>query len=194
MSDLENDVQRYLTRMKLRTILGIVFASPVTLVTLIFYILPFSLMGWYKYAGWFGVDKLHNDKSPLGAAPVWVVQLDKSPTWLVNYWSKWGGHCVGTAIVVKYEPGSGKRADTILTHELHHADQMHRLGFFQPILYVMSSLCAKVAGEDAYTMNVFEMDARRVAGQIVDAQSFVQGYSSAKSQATPPASTPPKAP
>lgn len=169
--------------MKLRTILGIVFASPVTLVTLLFYILPFSALGWYKYAGWFGTDKLYNDKSPLGVAPVWVVQLDRCPAWLVNYWTKWGGHTVGTAVVVKYDSGSSKKADVIVTHELHHVDQMHRLGFFQPVLYVLSSLCAKLAGEDSYSMNVFEMDARRVAGQIVDPQSFVQGYSSGRSQA-----------
>jgi hypothetical protein len=169
--------------MKLRTILGIVFAAPVTLMTLLFYIIPFSLMGWYKYAGWYGTDKLANDKSPLGSAPVWIVQLDRCPGWLFNYWTKWGGHCVGTAIVVKFAPGSSKKADVIVTHELHHADQMHRFGFFQPVLYIMSSLCAKLAGEDAYAMNAFEMDARRVAGQIVDPQSFVMGYSSGRSQA-----------
>lgn len=192
MVDLKTDIQRYLTRMKLRTIIGIVFAAPVTLVTLLFYILPFSALGWYKYAGWYGTDKLYNDKSPLGVAPVWVVQMDRCPGWLSKYWAQWGGHCVGTAVVVKFAPGSSKKADVIVTHELHHADQMHRLGFFQPILYVLSSLCAKLAGEDAYTMNVFEMDARRVAGQIVDAQSFVQGYTSAKAPPTPP--TPPQAP
>ncbi len=166
--------------MKLRTILGIVFASPVTLVTLLFYVLPFTALGWYKYKGWYGIDKLYNDKSPLGVAPVWAVQLDRCPPWLANYWVKWGGHCVGTVIVVKYEPGSSKKADITLVHELHHADQMHRFGFFQPVLYALSSLCAKVAGEDAYIMNVFEMSARRVAGQIVDPQSFVTGYSSCK--------------
>jgi hypothetical protein len=166
--------------MKLRTILGIVFASPVTLVTLLFYVLPFTALGWYKYMGWYGIDKLYNDKSPYGVAPVWTVQLDRCPAWLANYWVKWGGHCVGTAVVVKYEPGSSKKADITLVHELHHADQMHRFGFFQPVLYALSSLCAKVAGEDAYIMNVFEMSARRVAGQIVDPQSFVTGYTSCK--------------
>lgn len=189
MVDLKTDTQRYLTIMKLRTILGIVFASPVTLVTLLFYVLPFSALGWYKYSGWYGIDKLASDKSPLGVAPVWTVQLDRCPAWLVNFWSKWGGHCVGTAVVVKNEPGSSKKADILLTHELHHADQMHRFGFLQPLLYALSSLCAKVAGEDAYVFNVFEVSARRTANQIVDAQSFVQGYAAGKSQtqqAAPP--------
>jgi len=175
--------------MKLRTILGIVFASPVTLVTLLFYILPFTALKWYKYEGWYGVDRHANPNSPLALAPVWTVQLERCPGWLVKYWAKWGGHCVGTAVVVKNEPGSSKKADITLAHELHHVDQMHRFGFFQPVLYVLSSLCAKVAGEDAYIMNVFEMSARRVAGQIVDPQSFASGYGMCKShaqQAAPP--------
>lgn len=151
--------------MKLRTILGIVFASPVTFVTLLFYILPFSLFGWYKYIGW---RDTNNEASLLGTAPVWVVQLHRCPIWLVNLWNKWNGHCIGTAVVLKYAPGSSKKADITLVHELHHVDQMHRLGFFQPILYVLASLCAKLAGEDGYVMNVYEVAARRVAGQAID--------------------------
>lgn len=179
MNYLKSRAMRYLICMKIRTILGMVFALPVTLLTLLFYVLPFTLFGWYKYIGWHGTNKSPNDKSPLGVAPVWAVQLDKCPNWLSNYWSKWGGHCVGTAVVVKY-PESAKKAEILITHELHHVDQMHRLGFFQPLLYALSSLFAKIAGEDAYTHNVFEMSARRTAGQIVDAQSFVQGYASGK--------------
>jgi hypothetical protein len=175
--------------MKLRTILGIMFTSPITLVTLLFYILPFSALGWYKYIGWYGIDKLYNQNSPLAYAPVWSVQLERCPNWLVKYWAKWGGHCVGTAVVVKNEPGSSKRADITLVHELHHVDQMHRFGFFQPVLYALSSLCAKIAGEDAYIMNVFEMSARRVAGQIVDPQSFATGYSMCKIHAQQTAPT-----
>jgi hypothetical protein len=167
--------------MKLRTILGVVLVSPVTLVTLLFYVLPFSVLGWYKYYGWVGLNKTGEDKSPLGTAPAWVVQLERCPMWLLQYWSNWGGHCVGTGIVVKLKPGSSKKADTVVNHELHHVDQMHRLGFLQPLLYALSSLCVKLAGEDAYAFNAFEMAARRAAGQIVDPQSFVQGYSSGKS-------------
>jgi hypothetical protein len=89
---------------------------------------------------------------------------------------------VGTAVVVKYQPGSSKRANTFLTHELHHAHQIHKFGILQPLFYIFSSLYAKLAGEDAYAANVFEMAARRVAGQIVDPQSFIMGYSSAKNQ------------
>jgi hypothetical protein len=53
---------------------------------------------------------------------------------------------------------------------------MHTLGALQPILYMLSSITAWAAGEKAYTANHFEVAARRVAGQVVDAQSFTQGF------------------
>jgi hypothetical protein len=169
--------------MKLRQILGIIFASPVTLVTFLFYALPFTLLGWYRYDGWHGMNKLPTDKSPLGVAPVFVVQEDKSPKWLLSLWERWAGHCVGTLVVVRHLPGSSNRADVTLTHELHHVQQFHTYGFFQPLMYAISSLFAYFSGEDAYTNNIFEVSARRVAGQVVDVQSYVQGYAAGKNQA-----------
>lgn len=168
--------------MKLRQILGIIFASPVTLVTFLFYALPFTLLGWYRYDGWYGLNKKATDKSPLGIAPVFVVQEDKSPKWLLSLWERWAGHCVGTLVVVRYQPGSSKKADTTLVHELHHVQQFHMCGFFQPVMYLASSLFAYLSGEDAYTNNVFEVSARRTAGQVVDVQSYVQGYAAGKIQ------------
>ncbi len=163
--------------MKLRTVIGIILASPITLFTVLFYVLPFTMLGWYQYRGWYGK---HNDKSPLGYAPVWMVRLERCPEWLVNYWSKWGGHCIGTAVVVKKDPDLPN--NLTLIHELHHVDQMHRLGFLQPIMYALSSLCAKISGEDSYLSNAFEISARRVAGQIVDRHSFMNGYNSCKQE------------
>jgi hypothetical protein len=177
----QTDLDRYLTYMKVRQIIGIVIALPVTMLTVCFYILPFWLMGWYRYAGWYGKNKKANDKSPLGIAPVWILNLKKCPAWLLGMWSGWAGHCVGTAVVLSGDLTT-KRDQITLNHELHHVDQMHRLGVLQPMLYLISSVTAWLAGEKFYESNLFEVAARRAAGQIVDPQSFIQGYSAGKNQ------------
>lgn len=170
----------------LRLALGVLLASPITLATLLFYILPFWAVGWYSFDAWHGCDAYANPKSPLGFAPVWVVRLDRAPAFLLRWWGGWSGHCVGTAVVVKRAPDSSSKATAVLIHELHHVHQFHVLGLLQPILYVLSSFAAWSIGEDSYASNVFEMNSRRVAGQIVDAQSFTQGYAMAKASVQVP--------
>ncbi len=157
---------------RIRLYLGIVFAAPVSIVTGLFYILPFWLLGWHTYLG---VKESTSGKSPLGVGLVWAVS-EKAPKWLQGLWTGWGGHCVGSFVVLGETPVSMDRAKVLVNHELHHVHQMHTLGFFQPILYALSMLTAWIAGERPYAANHFEVAARRVAGQIADANSFAQGY------------------
>lgn len=153
----------------LRLRLGVLFAAPVSIVTGLFYILPFWLLGWHKYIG---VKTSTTGKSPLGTGWVWVLEEEKAPKWLLARWVGWGGHCVGSWVVLRKDP----ETNVTLNHELHHVHQMHTLGFLQPILYALSSLTAVAAGEEGYTANHFEVAARRAAGQVADAKSFKQGY------------------
>lgn len=154
-----------------RLYLGFLIASPVTLLAGLFYLLPFWALGWYRYIGvW------TSPKSALGVAPAWVLRED-APAWLLRRWKGWGGHCVGTAIVLRRHPSDlDPRGRLLLNHELHHVHQMHKHGALQPLLYAISSLTAWASGEKPYLANHFEVEARRVAGQIADAQSFTQGY------------------
>lgn len=155
-----------------RLYLGILFAAPVSILTGLFYVLPFWLLGWHKYLG---VKESTSGKSPLGVGPVWAVDKN-APEWLQKAWLGWGGHCVGSWVVLSAEPETAERGRILVNHELHHVHQMHTLGFFQPILYALSMLTAWAANEKPYLANHFEVEARRVAGQIADVQSFTQGY------------------
>jgi len=161
---------------RLRLYLGIAFAAPVTLLTGLFYLLPFWALGWYTYLGRHSAP---TDKSPLGTGWVWVLVPEKAPAFLIKYWERWGGHCVGSTVVLKRDSNTG----LTLNHELHHVHQMHKLGFFQPILYALSSFISSVAGEKAYADNTFEIAARRAAGQVADAESFAQGCLVCKTRA-----------
>lgn len=160
--------------MSIRRVLGLLFASPVTFLTVFLYVLPFTWFGWYEYIGWYGLKETY-EMSQLAFSPVWVYRKGKGPKFLQQYWEKWAGHCVGTAVVLREHPTTSKKAQATLVHEMHHVHQMHLLGFFQPVLYAISTLLAKCSGEDSYLANIFEMSARRAAGQIVDYKSFVQG-------------------
>ncbi len=154
-----------------RLYLGITLAAPVTIVTGLLYLLPFWAFGWYRYVGRVATTVPLN--SPLGVGWVFALDEGKAPDFLRNLWSGWGGHCVGSTVVLKREPAPGA---STLNHELHHVHQMHKLGFLQPILYAASLLVDWAAGESLYHANAFEVAARRASGQIVDLGSFEQGY------------------
>lgn len=139
---------------KLKKYLSYAWASPVTLFGLV-YVSAYTAMGWYR---WHGVE---------GDALVWLVNNEKIPMWLTNYWSRLNGHASGQVVVLKQPPDV--KAIT-LKHEQKHVDQTLRLGLFWPIAYYGSSWAIKFGcpGSDSYYDNPFEIDARRHAGQIVD--------------------------
>lgn len=161
--------------MRLRLYLGIILAAPVSIVTGVFYVIPFWLLGWHRYLG--VKESTNTAKSPLGVGLAWSVNEDKAPKWLQNAWVGWAGHCVGSFVVVRnLVNDTPERQKVLFNHELHHVHQMHTLGFLQPFLYALSMLTAWAAGEKPYLANHFEVAARRAAGQIADTQSFTQGF------------------
>lgn len=152
-----------------RLYMGILAIWPLNVVFWLLYILPLWALGWYRFHGVASADPA---KSPLGKALVWVV-ADGSPAWLKRVWGPWGGQCLGSLIVLRKSP---EAAPVTLAHELHHAHQFHTYGLLYPTLYYLGSLVSWAACEDSYSANPFESSARRVAGQVVDAKSFAQGY------------------
>lgn len=141
---------------KLWRFLGYAWSLPVTLIGLI-YVLTFSFAGWYR---WMGV---------VGDALVWNINLDRLPAWLSKFWMKWSGHTFGQVVVLKYTLDT-ERGKVLLIHESEHVHQHMKLGVFMPIMYSLIYLSIKFGCEsaDPYLDNVFEVSARRRAGQVVD--------------------------
>lgn len=153
---------------KLKLAAGIIWASPVTLLAFIFYIAPMWALRQYRYAGWDGL------------AWRWDYVVRSSlylKTWLDRFidkkWRRWGGTTLGNIIIIKVSKGS--RGPTIV-HEHEHVIQCMRLGIFQPILYGLYMLVAKLIlrKADPYYDNPFEIDARRAADQLVDIPGTVK--------------------
>lgn len=92
---------------------------------------------------------------------------DNMPKWLSKLWEPWAGQCAGTLVVLKHDPRMTASAMSVLAHELVHARQCMTWGILQPIMYLLSSASCWMAGEDAYSMNSFEIAARRESGQKI---------------------------
>ena len=135
-------------------ILGILWASPITLLCFLFYIGPFWIFKWIKYEEW--------------SELAWVWTLSpKAPEWLQKKWKTRRGESCGAFIIMKKHPESSEELTKSLIHEKEHIKQMMRFGIFQPILYVLCTLLLSVmANVDSYRDNPFEIAARNAAGQI----------------------------
>lgn len=158
---------------KVKRVLGVIWASPITLVCSLFYALPFLAMGWYKSEG------------IIGDAWVLTTVENKLPGLLKKYWSKWAGHAMGNLVVLKKFDPSSRQSVTTLTHEMCHVHQCMLLGVFQPILYgaciLAGNVLQKFMGEyDAYYDNPFEIHARRTAGQVIDVVGYVKKLKASK--------------
>ena len=145
---------------KVKFLLGFLWCLPITLLAFLFYVGPFWAMGWYKLVGWRQL--------------AWIFHLqDKAPGWLKKKWLHWAGQTTGNLIVMKQLPEESQYAKIILTHELTHTKQCMILGVFQPLCYGLQWICGtilkKTTGDvDGYYDNLFEIHARRSAGQIID--------------------------
>ena len=150
---------------KVKKILGYAWASPVTLVGLV-YALPFAVAGWYKWHG------------RIDDGLVWRVG-PSAPAWLKKLWMKWSGHAIGNVVVLNVDP---EKKEQVVQHELVHVRQVMRLGIFQPIVYGINLVAIKLGCEtsDPYFSNPFEVDARRAVGQTVDVEGALKKYSEAK--------------
>lgn len=140
---------------KAARVAGHIWAAPLTLLGLT-YVTLFTLLGWYRRIG------VHGD------AIVWQPVAERTPGWLDKAWMKWGGHCIGQVVVVKYDLDTD-RGRTLLRHEQEHVHQCMVLGVFQPVLYGLAYLGLLFCRHShPYYDNPFEIDARRAAGQVID--------------------------
>lgn len=144
-----------------KRVLGFLWAAPVTVAGLA-YVALFQALGWYSSLG------RHGD------AWAWRLNPDSAPAWLNKAWVRWGGHCIGNVVVLKYGPDTD-RGRVTLRHEQEHVRQCMALGIFQPILYGLAYL-GLLACKHAhpYYDNPFEIDARRASGQVVDVVGAVK--------------------
>jgi hypothetical protein len=140
----------------MKKILGYIWASPVTLIGLIYSCL-FWLLKWHK---WQGIE--HN-------CLIWQINRDKAPKWLLKLWTNWNGHAIGNVVVLNTNDPK------TLIHESKHVDQVMRLGVFQPIFYLLNMLIIYLgcSGSHPYRDNIFETDARKhtikyIMGKIND--------------------------
>jgi hypothetical protein len=146
---------------KLKTVLGVIWAAPLTLIALL-YVGLFTALRWYSYHG------ISHD------ALVFLTNKSRMPKPLANSWANWGGHAIGNVIVLNVEPGA-RRFETLLKHESVHVAQCMRGGVFAAIAYPLCMLFIKwmCIASDAYYSNPFEIDARRAAGQTVDVEGVL---------------------
>ena len=143
-------------------IIGFSWASPMTLLGLL-YVVLFSALRWYRYAG------------QNGDALVWEVDHDKTPMWVCRSILFHGGHAIGNVVVTSacVDTVAGR---LVLKHELEHVRQFMTLGVFQPMLYVLGWLLVKLTcpRANAFYSNPMEAEARRAAGQLVDVEGALE--------------------
>jgi hypothetical protein len=127
------------------TLLGIVWALPLTLLGAVLVMLPTLLIR--------GRIDLVMRPTPalLVRGPLADYLLEHHP---------FGSMCAMAIghIVIAQRQGLTAR---ILTHELAHVRQAAHWGFVFPLIYIGASIWAFVRGEDAYWSNHFEIAARR---------------------------------
>jgi len=134
-------------------VLGILWSLPITLICFLFYVMPCWIARWYSFDSW------------RDCCLVWVLNKN-APEWLVNRWAGWGGHALGNIVVMSLPPDTNSTFKKILRHEQEHVFQCMTLGVFQPLLYLVLLFVGLVTrNTDAYKDNLFEISARRVAGQ-----------------------------
>lgn len=147
----------------LARLLGVVWASPLTLPAFFFYILPLQLFGHYRYVGW------------TGQAWRWACRPSKCPSFIQFFWRRFGpGHTIGNIIVTQEMLGTS--TESMLAHFHCHVRQCMRLGVFMPVAYYGCWFVIRLFlphCNPRYS-NPFEVDARRAAGQMVDIEGFLK--------------------
>lgn len=144
-------------------LLGIAWASPLTLPALLFYVLPLQLLGCYRFERWTGL------------AWHWTCSPSKCPSIIQLLWRRLSpGHTIGNLIITKKMTGVSR--DSMLAHFHCHVAQCMRLGIFMPIMYYGSWLMIKMFLSNCSPRysNPFEIDARRAADQLVDIEGFLK--------------------
>lgn len=144
MGNRPEHVIREQRQTRLRTMLGIVWALPLTLAGIIL-LLPVVCLG--------GRVDLVLKPTPalLACGPLADWLLEHHPFGAMS------AMALGHVVIAR------KRDLTpqILMHELAHVRQAARWGFTFPFAYLAASAWARLHGEDAYWNNAFEVAARR---------------------------------
>lgn len=165
---------------KLLLVLGIIWASPITLLGFLFYIGPLWFLKRYRYVGWNGTA-WRWDFEP--KKHFYQGKLDK---FLDRQWRKWSGSTVGNLVVAKTVRGRVRQVT--VDHENVHVRQAMVLGPFMPVLYGASWLFIRcfLRNADPYYDNPFEIDARRGADQIVDIPGTIKRIRESAAKGAPP--------
>lgn len=144
-----------------KRIIGFVWASPVTLVGLL-YAFACEKLGWYRRRGM------------MGDAIVWQVIIERCPSWMCSMWAKWAGQTIGNVVVLKCDPLSTAGAIT-LRHEQEHVRQFMITGILFYLVYYVCALAIWLTcpRSSSYYTQPFEIEARRAAGQVVDVEGTV---------------------
>jgi hypothetical protein len=150
-------------------VLGVLWALPVTIIPFLFYILPLWIFRKYRFDGW--------DEN----AFIWIIDAESlGTTWfdtmLKTAWAGWAGSTVGNIIVMKGRKTKDDWYKQALIHEKEHVHQIMVLGIFQPILYVLCYLVGRfvLRNTNGYYDNIFEIDARRRTGQLIDVVGAIE--------------------
>lgn len=151
---------------KAKKIFGILWALPITFLMFL-YVTPFWISGDYAYIGWNGISWL------------WLFRPQDKRSRFRDFLEKsWGNkraRSAGNIVIIKaHRPG--KWSKIIEQHEIAHVNQAMMFGIFYPFFYFLFWLLAKLVFKNAHPIydNLFEIDARRFAGQIVDVQGTIQ--------------------
>lgn len=128
----------------LKKIVQWIWAAPVSLPCFLGYVLPCWILGWYKPLRWEG--------------DAYVFVTGDMPTWLTKLWAPWKGQCAGNVVIMNLDLES-ELGVKMLRHELVHTKQVMTWGILQPLMYNLSSVAARMTGNDPYRTNHFEMEA-----------------------------------
>lgn len=155
---------------KIRLIVGIIWASPVTLIAFIFYVMPLWMLTKYEYVGWDEVAWVFSF-NPANQRDSWLTRF------LRKKWQRWAGATLGSLIVIKDDPSMKKSSrNRTMIHEKEHVRQIMVLGVFQPIFYVSIYLIGRfvLRNVNGYYDNIFEIDARRRASELIDVVGVIK--------------------
>lgn len=134
-------------------LLGTLWASPITILVSLFYIIPFLIMRQYRFVRRKG----------------WVQEfIVNDNTFSQKLWKGWSGWSCGNFIV--YGSESSSNNEKTQTHERRHSSQIFTFGIIQPISYIVHMIFIYFFQKDKhpYIDCVWERDARREAGQKVE--------------------------
>jgi len=148
--------------MRFLSVLGSVWALPMTLIGLT-YVLLFQILGWYVWCGRYG------------HALVWCPRVKKIPSRISGPWKRLSSQVIGQVVVVRFDPES-RWGSRLLPHAQAHVRQAMRLGPFYFVFYALSALIIRLSCRDLhpYWSNPFELEARMAAGQPFDMESLLK--------------------